>query len=286
MSTDLALLLALTFLGLLGVALMVIPVSETQARTRRTISPRTLARLGTASLVGLLVLAVSGWMVPSAICAVATWTASAAVEKRSGRTDDVQRIDALASWIENLRDVLLAGEQPVGAIRATVDSCPDSIRPAVRRLAAALGHQDPEIAFRRFADDIDDPLGDLVAAGLLIAVQRGARTVAVLTALAEQARAQADRRRIIDAERAPLRREVTILTVIMGALIVGLFVFGRAEYLTPYSAFEGQFVLAVVLCIYAVLLVRVQRLGRFPAPRRFFGGTAQVGAGPVPEIVR
>ena len=30
----------------------------------------------------------------------------------------------------------------------------------------------------------------------------------------------------------------------------------------------------------------VQRLGRFPAPRRFFGGTAQVGAGPVPEIVR
>ena len=216
MSTDLALILALTAAGLLGVALMITPAPPVEARPRRgfSLDSRTVARAGAAAIVSLLVLALSGWMVPSLICGVATWVAAAAIARRGGRTNDVERIDALASWIENLRDVLLAGEQPVGAIRATVDSCPDSIRSAVRRLAAALGHQDPEVAFRRFADDIDDPLGDLVAAGLLIAVQRGARTVAVLTALAEQARTQADRRRIIEAERAPLQREVTILTVI------------------------------------------------------------------------
>jgi hypothetical protein len=283
-SSDLALLLALTFLGLLGLALILTPEPGPVQPRHRTFDSRSLGRGGAALVVGLSVLAVSGWVIPSVICGIATWVAAAAVGARAGRTDGVHRIDALASWIENLRDVLLAGEQPVGAIRATVDSCPDSIRPAVRRLAAALGHQDPEIAFRRFADDIDDPLGDLVAAGLLIAVQRGARTVAVLTALAEQARAQADRRRIIDAERAPLQREVTILTMIMGALIVGLFVFGRAAYLAPYSTFEGQLVLGVVLCIYAVLLVRVQRLARFPAPRRFFGGTHATERARVPEV--
>ena len=83
MSTDLALLLALTFLGLLGVALMVIPVPETHARSRRPVSSRALVRLGTAVIVGLLVLAVSGWLVPSVICGVATWTAATAVEKLS-----------------------------------------------------------------------------------------------------------------------------------------------------------------------------------------------------------
>ena len=44
------------------------------------------------------------------------------------------------------------------------------IRPQVRRLAAGLGRQDPDVVFRRFADELDDPLADLVAAGLLIAV--------------------------------------------------------------------------------------------------------------------
>ena len=84
-----------------------------------------------------------------------------------------------------------------------------------------------------------------IAAGLLIAVQRGARTVAVLNSLAEQARHQADRRRIVDAERAPVQREVTLLSVIMGALIVGLLVFGRADYLRAYDTAAGQLFLGV-----------------------------------------
>ena len=181
----------------------------------------------------------------------------------------MQRIDALASWIENLRDVLIAGDQPIGAINATVTTCPAAIKPQVRRLAAGLGRQDPAIVFRRFADDIDDPLGDLVAAGLLIAVQRGARTAAVLSSLAEQARRQADRRRLVEAERAPIQREVTLLTVIMGSLVVGLLVFGRAEYLEPYDTAGGQLFLGLVLAIYAVLLLRVQRLARFPRAEPF-----------------
>jgi hypothetical protein len=97
----------------------------------------------------------------------------------------------------------------------------------------------------------------------------------VLTALAQQARQQADRRRLIDAERAPIKREVTLLTLTMGALVVALLVLGRAEYLAPYDTAEGQLFLAVVLAIYALLLLRVQRLARFPRPSRFLT-TAQL----------
>ncbi len=126
--------------------------------------------------------------------------------------------------------------------------------------------------FRRFADDIDDPLADLVAAGLSIAVRRGARTVPVLTALAEQAREQVERRRLVEAERAPARREVQALTVIMGALVIGLLVFGRSEYLDAYDSPGGQLFLSVALAVYVALIVRVQHLAAFPRPGRFLTG--------------
>ena len=91
----------------------------------------------------------------------------------------------------------------------------------------------------------------------------------MLTSLAEQARTSADRRRIVDAERAPIQREVLLLSVIMGALVMVLLVFGRPRISTPYDTDEGQLFLGTVLAVYAVLLLRVQRLSRFPKPSRF-----------------
>jgi len=274
MSLDLAVLVLATVAGLAAVIVVFGP--DRPRRERRAVDadliPRFLGALG----LGALVLTFSGWLVASTVVAVGGWFATGRWQRRDRRSvSDVERTDALASWIENLRDVLVAGDQPIGAINATVATCPPAIRPQVRRLAAGLGRQEPDIVFRRFADDLDDPIGDLVAAGLLIAVQRGARTVTVLGALAEQARRQADRRRLVEAERAPIQREVMLLSLIMGSLIVAVLVFGRAEYLAPYDTAGGQLFLGVVLAAYALLLLRVQRLARFPRPSRFLTGAAQ-----------
>jgi Flp pilus assembly protein TadB len=256
---------------LVGVAAVIVLFGPERAPTpRRPLDPDLVPRVVAALGVGVLVLTFSGWMVASVVVSIGCWFALGRWQRRDRRAiSDVERTDAIASWIENLRDVLVAGDQPVGAINATVATCPPPIRPQVRRLAAGLGRQDPDVVFRRFADDLDDPLGDLVAAGLLIAVQRGARTAAVLSSLAEQARRQADRRRLVEAERAPIQREVTLLTLIMGSLVVALLVFGRADYLAPYDTGGGQLFLGVVLAIYALLLIRVQRLATFPRPSRF-----------------
>ena len=251
-------------------AVMVLFGPDQPARPARQIDPDVVPRLLASVGVGAAVLTFSGWLIASLVVAIGCWFAVGRWQRRDRRAiSDVERTDALASWIENLRDVLVAGDQPVGAINATVATCPPAIKPQVRRLAAGLGRQDPDIVLRRFADDLDDPLGDLVAAGLLIAVQRGARTAAVLGSLAEQARRQADRRRLVEAERAPIQREVTLLTLIMGSLIVAVLVFGRAEYLAPYDTAGGQLFLGAVLAVYALLLVRVQRLAHFPRPSRF-----------------
>ncbi len=282
MSVPVAVLVLATAAGVIGVLLIATPpdAAPSGASRRRPVEPGMAARFVVAGAVTLLVVAASGWLLPALIVGVGTWLAVTAWQRRDRRgAASVERIDAIASWIENLRDVLVAGDQPIGAINATVTTCPAAIRPAVRRLAAGLGRQDPAIVFRRFADDLDDPLGDLVAAGLLIAVQRGARTAGVLSALADQARRQADRRRLVEAERAPVQREVLLLTLFMGSLVLGLLVFGRADYLSAYDSAGGQLFLAVVLAIYALLLLRVQRLARYPLPARFLTGARSGGAG-------
>lgn len=271
MSPELIVLVASSAAALAAMLLVVAPPSPPRPARRgdHRHGPPLLAGVAATALV----LAFTGWIVPAGVAGAGGVVAARSWQRRDRRAvDAVARTEALASWIESLRDVLVAGDQPIGAIAATVATCPRPIRPEVRRLAAGLGRQPPGVVLRRFADEVDDPLGDLVAAGLLIAVERGARTVAVLTSLAEQARQQADRRRLVEAERAPVQREVVLLTGIMGALVAGLFVFGRAEYLAPYDAPGGQLFLGIVLAIYLALLGRVRRLARYPRPARFLAG--------------
>ena len=269
--SEYAAIVVLTMLFGGGLLLAVTPPAPPAGVERSMRSLRRLAaQLAAAVVAATVVLLVSGWLLPAAVVgAAAFWTTAGWLGRRRGASREIERLDALASWIESVRDVLMAGEQPIGAITSTVGACPPIIRPEVRRLALGLARQDPDHVFRRFADDLDDPLADLVATGLSIAVRRGARTVPVLGALAEQTRQQVDRRRLVEAERAPTRREVKALTAIMGALVLGLLLLGRSEYLAAYDTATGQIFLAAALIGYAALILRVQRLAAFPRPGRF-----------------
>lgn len=277
-----AIVVLLSVLAVAGIAIAVAPPRPVTAPIRSPLrSRRAGSRLAGSIVLALVVFVVSGWVLPAVVAGVGTyWASSGWQQRRSTAEAEIVKLDALASWIENVRDVLTAGEQTIGAIQSTVGAASPVIRPAVRRLAAGLGRQDPDLVFRRFADDLDDPLGDLVAAGLSIAVRRGARTVPVLSALAEQARDQVDRRRLIDAERAPTRREVQALTLIMGLLVLGLLLLGRSEYLDAYDSTGGQIFLSVSLAGYAALIIRVQQLAAFPRPSRFLtsASTGMAGA--------
>ncbi len=65
-----------------------------------------------------------------------------------------------------------------------------------------------------------------------------------------------------------------------------LLVFGRSSYLDAYDTNEGQLFLGTVLAVYAILLLRVQRLAKFPKPSRFLTAAgsrspARSGAGAI-----
>ncbi|MDA3027252.1 MAG: hypothetical protein O2925_00510 [Actinomycetota bacterium] len=256
-------------LSLVGAVGLTIVCQRSTGRQQRdldvTIVVRAIVSLTSAVMVAL----VSGWRPAALVVGLAVWLVSR--RRSGGSVSDTHRADALATWIESVRDLLLAGEQPVGAIVGSVRACPEVLRPAVRRLAAGLGRHDLDQVVRDFADDLNDPVGDLVAVGLLIALRRGARTSAVLGSLAEQVRFQSERRRLVEAERAPARREVTILVAIMVSLLAVLLLAGRSSLLDAYDSAEGQFVLVVSIAVFAALVRRASTLSVFPAPPRFLG---------------
>lgn len=229
-----------------------------------------IGRAAAAVLVAVVVLAATRWVLPTLVCgAIGWWVVGLIADRKKSGPGELERVEALATWTEQLRDVLMAGDQPIGAVQATVSTCPEPVRPQVRALAARLGRQPEQVVLRQFADELDDPTADLIAAGLLVALTKGGRAERVLSSLAQQARHQAERRKLLEAEREPARREVWWVTGLMTLQLLGGLLFARSSYLAPYRTFTGQVVLGVLLAAFLGLIIYVQRLSRFTRPARF-----------------
>lgn len=258
-----------TGIGVVGLWLLLIP--QSLGDHRRVPAFSSVRAVGGGLGVSALLAFVSGWVVP-AVAAGLCVGISVARTSNSGSEHSGTRsgspLEALASWVESVRDLMSAGEQPIGAISASVPAASPEIQPAVRQLAHALVHDNPASACAAFADEIDDPVGDLIALGLTLAIERGARTVSVFDALAAQARHAVERRRLVDAERAPIRREATLLIALMLGLFGAVLLSGRSSYLAAYDSVTGQVVLAGAVVVFAALVERTRSLAMFPAPAR------------------
>ena len=264
-------LLALSAIGAVGLWLSLIPPVATNTPigiTRRAVRAGVVG-VTVAVTVGLA----SGWIFTAIIAGAAAGLVMADASSMQRRHPSngpaaIARLEAVATWIESLRDLMGAGEQPIGAVTVSVPAAPEVIRPAVQRLARSLAHESPTLACHAFADDIDDPVGDVCAMGLALAIERGARTARVFDALAAQTRQAVERRRLVEAERAPVRREVSLLVALMLALFAAVLLSGRSGYLAAYGTLTGQVVLACAVAVFAGLIVRTRSLAAFPRPAR------------------
>src|SRR5262249_54370863 len=155
---------------------------------------------------------------------------------------------ALASWCEQLRDLLAADQGLLGTVKATVATCPAELRPQVSRLATRLERQEPTGAVRQFAAEVDDPSADLVASVLLLALSRSGRTGELLGELAATTRERAAMRLRVEAERAGQRSEARFVVLFAGVVFAAIVVFGRgSRFLDAYDSPAGQAVLVVVV---------------------------------------
>ena len=190
----------------------------------------------------------------------------------------IDRLEALEEWTRALAGVLTVGVGLEEALRSTLRSTPEAIRPEVTTLVARLRARiSTEEALRAFADDLNDATGDLVAAYLILgARRRGQGLASVLESLAESVAADVRARRAIEADRAKPRttaRWVTIITIsVLGFLTL------TGDYISPYGSPLGQLLLILLLSAYVGLLIWMRNMAKGEALPRFLGAAAREGA--------
>jgi len=213
----------------------------------------------------------SGWPVAGiALACIGIWLPWLLGSGRVAR-DRIDVVAALGTWCRRMADTL-SGGGAVGLAQAIVLSArtpPEPIAGAVVTLAARLegSHADRDTAFHRFADEIDDRVGDTVAAALGLALQHQSTGVAiVLRQLADSVDQDVHSRREVEADRAESRQSITTLLLIQAGIFV-LLMFAPG-FATAYSTTVGQVVMAVLIGATLTLLVWMRRiaLGR-PEPR-------------------
>lgn len=288
MTTTLAAALfgALTVAGLIGAGIALRPTIPVQRQGRRAprvvsawsaMSPRTRAILAASITTGLVLALVTGWVAAVVIVPVAAWGLPYLLSAPPTR-QQIERVEAMEEWTRTLSGVLGAGVGIEQALTATLRSTPDPIKAEVTTLVARLrGRWDTEAALRAFADDLDDAVGDLIAANLILAARRRNRSLAaVLHGVAESVAEEVAARRRLEAGRAKPRGSARLVTGISLTVLVVLALTG--DFVAPYGTPVGQVILVFLLSLYAAGLWWMRRMAHGEPLPRFLGADARAGA--------
>jgi tight adherence protein B len=282
-----------TFLGVLAGAMVGLGVYAAAAAiggqpppTRQRTAPvmpswlsdRVALRASLAAVATVVVWAVTGWPAGGIIAGLSAASAPSLVGGKARRQAAVARIEAIAGWAEQLRDVMAAADGIQSAILTTAPLAPDPIRPEVLRLADRLvGQERLAVALRSFADEVAHPLADMIVTSLLIASERQGRLADLLGEVAASARATATMRLRVEAARA--RTYVTTRLIIgVTVAIATWLVLVRRDYLTPFDSAGGQAMLVLIGAVFAVSGVLMQRMARPDEPARLLAGPEPDGA--------
>lgn len=275
---------ALVVAGLLGVIVGLqrvprrppAPPRAAPVTARLRMSPRTRLLLLVGLGAGLLIAALTGWvlgvvLVPAALVGLPILLTAPPAGVQ------IRKLEALEEWIRGLAGVLTAGVGLEQALNVSLRSTPEAIRPEVATLVARLrARWRTEDALRAFADDIDDATGDLVASNLILgARRRGSGLAAVLEALSETVAADVRSRRAIEADRAKPRAGARQVTIILILALTGFALF--TPYFDPLFTPVGQVVAAGLLSSYVVILTWMRRMTTGEPLPRFLGVSARRG---------
>jgi tight adherence protein B len=219
-------------------------LSQLAGRIRQEATmPRVAGTLVTAAVAA----AVTRWPAGTVLAGLAAWFLPRVLGPDRQHARALERIEAIASFTEMLRDTISAAAGLEQAILAAAPVAPAPVREQVVLLAARIrrGERLPA-ALRAFAAETADPTADLVVAALLLAAEQQARDLAqLLGSLADSARQHAVMRMRVAAGRARVRTAARIIIAVTMLLVIGLLTWSRA-FLEPYGTAAGQLMLLVV----------------------------------------
>jgi Flp pilus assembly protein TadB len=244
--------------------------SRWQTWLARHRDPTQVGWLVAAVIAGLAVGAVTGWVVGTVLTALAVLGLPRILSADTDHKRTLERIEAIASWTEMLRDTLVAAAGLEQAILATASVSPAAIREEITELAVRLKSGERLApCLRHLADQLRDPTADLVISALVLAAEHQARQLAsLLGELAIEAREQASMRMRVEAGRASTRTSVRVIVITTMTFAIGLMLLDRG-YLAPYDSAFGQVMLLLVGCLFATAFAWLARIARLRAPERF-----------------
>lgn len=215
--------------------------------------------------------AVTGWPAAGVIAAGAAGITPMLLGVGRRRDEMNARSEALASWAEMLRDSITSHAGLREAIAVTARVAPVPIRSEVQQLSVRAERQPLPEALRMFAVEVDDPVGDLIVASMVIAAERQAQRLAdLLSEIATAARDQSSMRLRVETGRARTYASSKALVVITLGLAVTLLVFSP-QFMEPYDTATGQAVMMGIGGLFAGALWGLVELGRPASQPRLLG---------------
>ena len=183
--------------------------------------------------------------------------------------EEIQKVEAIATWAEQVRDTMNASAGLQQALIATARNGPAPIASELGDFARRAPRGDLSGTLIQLGADLRHPSADLVIAGLLSATELDAgRLVPLLSRLASSIRDEAQMRIRIEVGRARVRTSMAIVGVFVTLTGLLLLVAG-GELLKGYRSTGGQLWLLVVGGVVAFSVWSSRKLADVPHPERF-----------------
>ena len=214
-----------------------------------------------AGLLGLLVGFGTGWLGAGVLFGILGWFGPRIVLGLRARQQVLVRIEAVAIWAEQLRDLVTAGGSVSGSILLSAPYSPEPIREQVQKLSEeTLGYGLPE-ALKRFAIRCESPYVDRLSLGLKIADESGAKLRDLLDHLASSLRASVEVRFRTEAtQKRTLMNGTLIIAITLGlAAVITLL---TPNYFNEYFGPVGQSVLMFIVALYAMAIFAILQMDK------------------------
>ena len=189
--------------------------------------------------------------------------------ERYNAGDEIAKVEAIATWAEQIRDTMNASAGLQQALVATANNAPAAIEAELTAFARRAPRDDLGGALRQLGDDLHHPAADLVVAGLRSATELDAgRLVPLLSRLAGSIRDEAHMRVRIEVSRARVRTSMKIVGFFVALTLLLMVAVGR-DLLSGYQTALGQVWLLVVGGVVVLAIWRTRKLAEIPQPERF-----------------
>lgn len=188
---------------------------------------------------------------------------------RHNANDEIAKVEAIATWTEQIRDTMNASAGLQQSLVATARNGPIVIKTELADFARRAPRGDLSGALRQLGLDLDHPSADLVIAGLRSATELDAgRLVPLLSRLASSIRDEAQMRVRIEVSRARVRTSMKIVGFFVSLTVMLMIVAGR-DLLMGYQTALGQIWLLVVGGVVVLAVWSTRKLAHVPQPERF-----------------